>query len=326
MRARIAAVMVVALVAVGMFGVVGSAGAQSGTSSVTVVHGVPGLTVDVYVNGDLFAAGYEPGELLGPVDLPAATYQIDVYGAGADPDAQEPAISEAVALPAGVNASLVAHLTEDGAPTLSAFVNDVSALRSGESRVVVRHTAAAPAVDVRADGAVAFADLANPDEASADLPTGTYTVDVVPTGEDAPVVIGPADLSFPAGTSTIVYAVGSLEGDSLGVVVQSIADLPVAARTAGRVAGDHRFTTAVEISKRAFPQGADTVYLARADIGVDALAGGSLTDGPILLVPSCGDVPAAVKAEIDRLDPDEVLALGGPAAICDATLADAASS
>jgi hypothetical protein len=326
MRARIAAVMVVALVAVGMFGVVGSAGAQSGTSSVTVVHGVPGLTVDVYVNGDLFEAGYEPGELLGPVDLPAATYQIDVYGAGADPDAQEPAISEAVALPAGVNASLVAHLTEDGAPTLSAFVNDVSALRSGESRVVVRHTAAAPAVDVRADGAVAFADLANPDEASADLPAGTYTVDVVPTGEDAPVVIGPADLSFPAGTSTIVYAVGSLEGDSLGVVVQSIADLPVAARTAGRVAGDHRFTTAVEISKRAFPQGADTVYLARADIGVDALAGGALTDGPILLVPSCGDVPAAVKAEIDRLDPDEVLALGGPAAICDATLADAASS
>jgi hypothetical protein len=326
MRTRIALAVAVALVAVGTFGLTGSAGAQAGTSAVSVVHGVPGLTVDVYVNGELFEAGYEPGEILGPVRLPAATYQIDVYAAGANPSSTSPAISESVALPAGVDASLVAHLTEAGAPTLSTFVNDVSALRPGESRVVVRHTAAAPAVDVRANGGVAFAGLANPDEASADLPAGTYTVDVVPTGEDGPVVIGPADLRFPAGASTIVYAVGSLEADTLGVVVQSIADLPSTARASGRLAGDHRFATAVEISKRAFPQGAETVYLARGDIGVDALAGGALTDGPILLVPSCGAVPDVVKSEIDRLDPDEVLALGGPAAICDATLAEAASS
>ena len=37
---------------------------------------------------------------------------------------------------------------------LTPFVNDVSAVPAGQARVTVRHIAAAPAVDVRAGGAV----------------------------------------------------------------------------------------------------------------------------------------------------------------------------
>lgn len=92
-----------------------------------------------------------------------------------------------------------------------------------------------------------------------------------------------------------------------------------------RVAGGDRFATAVAISQRAFPAGSDTVYLARAFVFADALAAGVLTDGPILLVPDgCGGLPDAVTAEIARLDPTEVVALGGPVAICEAQLAAAA--
>lgn len=88
-----------------------------------------------------------------------------------------------------------------------------------------------------------------------------------------------------------------------------------------RLAGDNRYTTAVAISQEAFPNSASAVYLARADSFADALAGASLTDrGPILLVPQCGTVPPAVLAEADRLDPIEVVALGGPGAICDEVL------
>lgn len=90
---------------------------------------------------------------------------------------------------------------------------------------------------------------------------------------------------------------------------------------ASRLAGESRYETAVAISGHAFPKGADVAYLARAEAPlVDALAGGVLTDGPVLLVPPCGDVPAAVTDEIDRLAPAEVVALGGPAAICDDVL------
>lgn len=88
-----------------------------------------------------------------------------------------------------------------------------------------------------------------------------------------------------------------------------------------RLAGASRFDTAVAISQEAFPDGASAVYLARADAFADALAGSSLTDrGPILLVPQCGPVPASVKTEVDRLEPIEVVALGGPGAICDGVL------
>lgn len=100
---------------------------------------------------------------------------------------------------------------------------------------------------------------------------------------------------------------------------------PAAASTGSdRLAGSTRVGTAVAISRRAFPSGSTAVYLARADNVSDALAAGALTDGPVLVVPSCDGVPQEVAAEITRLDPAEVFALGGTGAICDATLEAAA--
>lgn len=94
-------------------------------------------------------------------------------------------------------------------------------------------------------------------------------------------------------------------------------------RESGRLSGASRIDTAVAISRAQFPEGADTVYLARADNSVDAVAGGVLTDGPILLVPQCGQLPAVVAEEIARLDPARVVALGGTGAVCDTILEDA---
>lgn len=84
-----------------------------------------------------------------------------------------------------------------------------------------------------------------------------------------------------------------------------------------RIAGPTRVDTAVEVSQVAFPDGAANVYLARSDDFPDALAAGSLTDGPILLVPSCDEVPQVVLDEVQRLAPTALRPLGGSAAICD---------
>ena len=43
----------------------------------------------------------------------------------------------------------IAHLDGDGAPTITAFENDLSELARGRARLTVRHLAAAPAVDVK---------------------------------------------------------------------------------------------------------------------------------------------------------------------------------
>lgn len=97
-------------------------------------------------------------------------------------------------------------------------------------------------------------------------------------------------------------------------------------RDTGRIAGQTRVETAIAIARHQFPNGAPVVYLARADDPADAVVGGTLTDGPVLLVARCGPLPAAVLTEIARVDPERVLALGGRDAICDEVLAQAAAA
>ena len=104
---------------------------------------------------------------------------------------------------------------------LTPYVNDTSSIAAGQARLTVRHTAAAPAVDVRAGGEPVFTDLTNPDEASADLPAGTVSADVVLAGTED-VAIGPADVDLAEGVHTIVYAWGSAEDGNLQLAVQTI--------------------------------------------------------------------------------------------------------
>lgn len=194
----------------------------TGNATVSVLHAVPGLTVDVYADGEELIPDFTPGTLTDPLQLPAGTYDLAVFEAGADPATATPAIELADAtVPAGANVTVVAHLGETGTPTLTPFVNDVSALDAGEARLAVRHTAAAPAVDVRAGGTPVISGLTNPDEEVLVLDAGTVSADVVLAGTDT-VVIGPADVTLAEGTATFVYAWGSAEAGDLALAVQTV--------------------------------------------------------------------------------------------------------
>jgi hypothetical protein len=191
----------------------------------TVVHGVPGLTVDVYLNGNLTIPAFAPDTVLGPITLPATDYEVAIYAAGTDPLTAAPAIAGSTTLPAGANASIVAHLDDAGTPTLSVFVNDVSEVATGETRLVVRHTANAPAVDIIANGSLAlFENVTNPNEGQLDVAAGTYGVTINAAGTDT-VAFNAGDLTLPEGQSTIVYAVGDLTGGSFTLLVQAIPNL-----------------------------------------------------------------------------------------------------
>jgi hypothetical protein len=179
------------------------------TATVSVLHAVPDTPVDVYANGERLIDDFQPGTLTDPLQLPAGSYDLALYPADAPDASGNPLLSaDGVAVPAGANATVVAHLTAEGQPALTPFVNDVSAVPAGQARITVRHTAAAPAVDVRAGGAVVVPGLDNPDEATLTVPAGTVSADVVVAGTDT-VAIGPADLTLAEGTTTIVYAWGS---------------------------------------------------------------------------------------------------------------------
>ncbi|WP_308536415.1 cell wall-binding repeat-containing protein [uncultured Mobiluncus sp.] len=94
-----------------------------------------------------------------------------------------------------------------------------------------------------------------------------------------------------------------------------------------RVSGATRYDTAVAISKRLHPTDNDgsKVYLANGMTLVDALVGGQMPDkGPILLTNGSGTLPASTAAEIKRLQPKEVVALGGKSAVTASELSAAA--
>jgi hypothetical protein len=196
--------------------------AAAETATVSILHAVPDTPVDVYANGQELIPDFQPGTLTDPLELPAGSYDLAVYPAGADPATTQPAIkADDVEVPAGANATVVAHLGEDGTPRLTPFVNDTSAVPAGQARVVVRHTAAAPAVDVRAGGTPVLQGLTNPNEEALTVPAGTVNADVVLAGTDT-VAIGPADLELAEGATTVVYAWGSQDaGYQLAVQTMS---------------------------------------------------------------------------------------------------------
>ncbi|MGV8966554.1 MAG: DUF4397 domain-containing protein [Cellulomonas sp.] len=198
--------------------------ATPGNASLAVLHGVPDLTVDVYVNGTLTLDNFAPGDVAGPLDLAPGTYTVAITAADAA-DASAPVIGPIdLPLAADKNYTAVAHLDAAGTPTATLFTNDISTTAPGEGRLTVRHVAAAPAVDVLAGGTVVITNLVNPNEQILNLPAATISAAVAATGTTAPV-IGPADVNVAEGVNTIVYAWGSLEANNLKLAVQTISGL-----------------------------------------------------------------------------------------------------
>ena len=223
MRKTAAAGLAVGIIAVLGLAVPASA-STADTAQLSVLHGIPDTPDDVYVNGDLTLDDFQPGDLAGPLELPAGDYEVALTAPDAA-DASSPALGPAtITLAAGKNYTAVAHLTEAGENTLTLFTNDTSQTAPGQGRVTVRHVAAAPAVDILAGGSPVVEDLANPNEATLNLAAGTVSAAVALAGTTAPV-LGPTDVQVQEGVLTIVYAWGSAEDANLAIASQTITGL-----------------------------------------------------------------------------------------------------
>ena len=235
--------------------------AAQNAATVTLLHGIPGATVDVVVDGEVVVPGFEPGTTQDLSTFAGQTLaNVEVRAAGTDDVVIGP-IPE-LDVPATGNWTVVAHLDASGAPTLTPFENDTSQLAAGQGRLTVRHTAAAPAVDVvLADGSRPFTNLTNPNEAAADLPAGEISgAGIAPTGGE-PIADVPA-VTLAAGTNLIVYAVGSLEDETVTFYTQEITGL----------GGD---PTAVNTGD-AIDSGTNWALLLAVGAGALALAGGGV--------------------------------------------------
>jgi hypothetical protein len=218
---------------------------------VSILHAVPNTPVDVCANGNALLTNFQPGTLTDPQSLPAGSYDLKITAANSGCAAAAVLEAKGVNVPAGANITVVAHLDAAGAPKLTPYVNDVSAVPAGKARLTVRHDAAAPAVDVRAGGTAVITNLTNPNEKSLVTNAGTVSADVVLAGSST-VAIGPADVTLKEGTSTIVYAWGSASANNLKLAVQTISGMHSApggvnAGTGGQAAAGGSSIAAVEM-------------------------------------------------------------------------------
>ena len=194
---------------------------SSSSADLSVLHAIPGLTVDVYVDGALTLDDFTPGTLAGPLDVPAGEHVVAITAADAADDSAPVLGPVTLNLAANSSYTAVANLDASGNPTLNNFTNDISATKAGEGRLTVRHTAAAPAVDVLAGDSPVVEGLENPNEATLNLPAGTVSAAVALAGTTDPV-LGPTDVTIKDGTLTVVYAWGSAEDGNLALAVQEI--------------------------------------------------------------------------------------------------------
>jgi len=205
-----------------------SAVAAEAASRVFIIHGIPGVPVDVYAGlaGAPIAAtptipGFQPKAI---VDLQAgpATVDIRVFAAGANPQTATPVIAVlGAAVPDNVELSILAHLDANGAPTATIYQNDPSTPAPGMARVSVRHAAQAPAVQLVAGGIPKLA-LTNPYFGDLEVPAGT----AIPLQLQVPFagtpITGVAPLSFQSGRRYFVYAIGSVSGGTFDFIVQAV--------------------------------------------------------------------------------------------------------
>lgn len=241
--------------------------AQTSDGQVIVVHGVPDLEVDVYVNGDLTLEGFQFGDVAGPLPLPEGTYDVEIYAAGADPSADEPALSGSAELPGGAVATIAAYLQEGGAPTLGVFVENNSEIAAGEARVTARHLADFGAVDILANDSAVFAGVDNGQGGDADVPADTYNIKITAAGDPETVAFD-ADVALAEGANTIAYAVGSVSGGSFQVVTAAITGLGgtpegVPTGTAGLSAGQSPWMAVTLAGLSLLALGGGAVALAR---------------------------------------------------------------
>lgn len=200
-----------------------------------VIHGINGsdlgldtaLPVDISVNGACALTGVTYKGVAGPIALDAGRYDLEVrVNTGSDDCTGPLAITGSVDLSIGENATIIASLNEEGSPQLLKFSNNVSAI--SDARVTVRHTAAAPPVQVRVqDRGRLFTNwkIDNGDGSTAELKDGSYQVRILDystgMGTRSRRAVPNIPLDVMGGTAYTVYAVGSLDNGTFDLIVQT---------------------------------------------------------------------------------------------------------
>ena len=192
----------------------------SGEAQVRVAHLSPDApNVDVYVNGEPALTDVPYTTVSSYLSLPAGTQQVTVYATG---ETSNPVIDAPVKIAAGGAYTIAAvGLVTDGSITAQVYQDDLRAPSEGNAKLRVIHASpdAGPVDVVPRGGEPLVTDLAFPDDTPyAEVPAGTYTLDVNAAGTDQTTLTVP-DAKLAAGGVYSAFAVGTVYADSLDVLL-----------------------------------------------------------------------------------------------------------
>lgn len=217
MRTR--AIVVVGLVVL-CLGMTDATSAAARKGSVMLLHGLPGFTADIYLDGKLLIDGFEPTAAAGPLRVAPGAYHVDIREVGAAADS-DPVLSGTLRVAAGSSLSAVAHLDRSGDPALSVFDNAFAPLPAGRSLLRIRNVAQAPALTIRLDDRVVKRGLRLGNDWGIVTRPGRHVIAVSSSTSPEPLIPG-SRVRTDEGAATIVYVIGSQEADNLDLMVQTV--------------------------------------------------------------------------------------------------------
>jgi Domain of unknown function (DUF4397) len=184
-------------------------------TEVYIVQGLPGKNLDIDIDGNSVATGVKTAAVAGPFKVKPGHRMVTFSENGTT------VLKNSFSIKEGSKADIVAHLpaSASGDPLVTVYKYDEVKVPNGKALLVVSHVAAVPPADIRVNGQVLFANIANGESLQLVVPIATYKVSIVPSGETKPVFFGPVALTVKGGAINRVYAVGDPEKKTMNVAV-----------------------------------------------------------------------------------------------------------
>lgn len=191
---------------------------EPAAAEVLLLHAIPGVDMDVLVDGEVLIPGFAPGDVQ---DLSAFAGQtlvdLEVRVAETGQTAFGPVAEFEV--PATGDWTVVAHLDETETPVVTPYENDDIETDDGQGRLTFRHVAAAPAVDLLIGGETEVQGATNGTTEHVDVPAGELS-DAVITDADGNEIAALPVLEIGAGENLIVHVARSPFDDTFEFYVQ----------------------------------------------------------------------------------------------------------
>ena len=203
-----------------------------------IVQGIPGrdfssttdpeFPVDVLINDETCnLRGLTYGAIQGPLTFVPGTYDVKISVANTlAPCSNAPIVDSSVTLASGENVSAVFSLNDSGAPALSTFTNNFSAISANNARVLFALAADSSTVQLVLENTTTkkqYTFSVKPGALlTATVPSGNYTVEV---NQGTTTLVPSTSLDLSSQSATLLFATGEASNNTVNLQTKTVKDV-----------------------------------------------------------------------------------------------------